>query len=48
MMEKIRIVLKTKENPSDAALSQVEREAAATVIRKEDTVNPTGQEVQAV
>lgn len=48
MMEKIRIVLKAKEKPSDAALRQVEREAAATVIHKEDTANPTGQEVQAV
>lgn len=48
MTEKIRIVLKTKENPTEAALKQGERQAAAAVIRKGDTVNPTGQEVQAV
>lgn len=48
MMEKIKIVLKAKENPAEAALRQGEREVAAAVIRKGDTVNPTGQEVQAV
>lgn len=47
-MEKIKIVLKTKENPTEAALKQGEREAAAAVIRKGDTVNPSGQGVQAV
>lgn len=36
MTEKIKIVLKVKDNPSDAALKQREREAA--VIRKADTV----------
>lgn len=48
MTEKIRIVLKTKENPSDAALRQVEREAVVAVIYKADTANPTGKEVQTV
>lgn len=48
MTEKIKIVLKSKENPTEAALKQGEREVAAAVIRKGDTVNSTGQEVQVV
>ncbi|GLC79296.1 hypothetical protein [Lacrimispora brassicae] len=48
MMEKIRIVLKAKENPSKAMLKREEKEGTVAVIRKENTADSTEQEVRAV
>lgn len=48
MKEKIRIVLKAKENPPNDVLKQAGKNGAATVICNKDVVNPARQEVQAV
>lgn len=45
-MEKIRIVLKPKENPPNAGAKQVVKNETAAVIQKENADDPKVREVQ--
>lgn len=47
-MEKIRIVLKPKGNPSNAGAKQVVKNETAAVIQKENADDPKVREVQVV